>query len=100
MTYTYYVIKHVATGELMPQMKRGKGYTHWNPDTKSIPDQSLGIPRLFSTIKSAKLSIIQWASNPNMAAKYDFDSDYCDNIITEDGRSRSNLIAVEVKMEI
>ena len=27
----YYMIRHKASGEFMPIMKRGRGYTHWNP---------------------------------------------------------------------
>lgn len=27
----YYVIRHKATGELMPELKRGRGYSWWNP---------------------------------------------------------------------
>src|SRR5271155_6022156 len=42
----FYVIRHRATGELMPQPKNGRGYSHWNPGAGRTMTRSLGVPRL------------------------------------------------------
>lgn len=43
----YYILRHVHTGNLMPQRISGKGYTHTEPE-------DTGIPRLFLTARGAK----------------------------------------------
>jgi hypothetical protein len=56
-----FALKHVATGELMPEMKRGKGYCHWSPGVLGMQaDQALPTPRLFSAPSKARLARGQW----------------------------------------
>lgn len=58
----FYAIQHVASGELMPVLKNGRGYTHWNPGSPLwYSDCSTNTPRLFTTLKHAKGSVARWA---------------------------------------
>ncbi len=84
----YYVIRHKATGELMPQMKRDRGYTHWNPDT-TILTNCLPVPRLLTSVEQARRVIVQWAANPNMTVRYFEDGDEVN--IKPDGRKKGDL---------
>lgn len=102
MTEIYYVIRHIKTGELMPQMKRDRGYSHWNPDhPKEI--NRLGVPRLIDTRRRATKCIIQWCANPNgrrsvSTSYYGEVDDIVD--IKPDGRKREDLEVVEVKLKL
>ena len=58
---TYFIIKHKATGKIMPQLV-GRGYTNWNPshpDEKQVWDDAL-IPRLFHNKAAATTSASHW----------------------------------------
>lgn len=58
---TYFIIKHKATGKIMPQLV-GRGYTNWNPshpDEKQVWVDAL-VPRLFVSKRSAQVSAIHW----------------------------------------
>lgn len=102
----YYMIRHKETGEFMPELKRTRGYSHWNPskvDTvEHLGKKVLGVPRLFASRKKAHNSIVQWNAVPNGRFKlvqgYDGDSDY-DVDIKPDGRSKDDLEIIEVNIE-
>jgi len=97
---TYYMIRHKASGEFMPQAKRDKGYSHWNPsnpNTKFIA--GLSVPRLIDTKKRAARCIIHWAVNPNArrsaTTSYYGEQNYI--IDTKpDGRTKNDLEIVEI----
>lgn len=98
-----YVIEHKATGQLMPQMKNGKGYTHWNPSGGKIVRKALPIPRIFNTELDARRTISQWAANPNayMALEPDTwygpgEGYYLDS--KPDGRSKNDLKVVKMSL--
>jgi len=97
----YYMIRHKATGEFMPQLK-GKGYSHWNPNNpNSISSNKFtGSPRLLPTIRIAKRIISQWNSLPNAFNNYR-DSTFSNEgesfiDIKLDGRKKEDLEVVEV----
>ena len=56
-----YVIRHKATGLLMPQTERGRGYSLWNPsgDSEALQTATLA-PRLM-TLRSARQALAAWA---------------------------------------
>lgn len=86
----------------MPQMKRDRGYSHWNPD-KPKQINRLGVPRLIDSRRRAVQCIIQWAANPNgkrsITTSYYGEQD--DIVDTEpDGRSRLDLEVVEVELTV
>lgn len=60
MAKTFWVIKHKPTGELMPLMKRNKGYTHWRPGNPDDKLYQISVPRLFSKKAYAKAAINWW----------------------------------------
>jgi hypothetical protein len=93
----YYLIRHKATQEIMPQMKKGRGYTHWNPGNKDAPELkgNAGIPRLIDTRRKAAACINQWVANPN--ASNDMDGDIQ---IKLDNRKKEDLEVVEVELVI
>lgn len=95
----YYMIRHIASGEFMPELKRGKGYSHWNPATKSIPETSIGVPRILPTKRRAEMVITQWVNNPNARmggyTTYSGEDDY-DIVTKPDGRKKEDLEVVEV----
>ena len=94
----YYMVRHKASGEFMPQMRRGKGYSHWNPTTGKLPVLAIGVPRLISSRRQASRIISQWNSMPNTAyyprqeGEYDLD-------FKADGRKKEDLEVVEVNIE-
>jgi len=102
----YYMIRHVETKEFMPQLRLGKGYSHWNPakaDTKEIfGDKLLGVPRLFGTIRNAHWAITAWNAVPNARAggHRSYDGEWDDTLtITNDDRKRTDLEIVLVNIE-
>lgn len=101
-TYKLYAIRHKATLELMPQMRRGRGYSHWNPDNPHSIEfcrrMALGIPRLLGSKKNAKSCIVQWFCQPN--AKNFYSEDGVDLSIKDDGRSKDALEVIEVELQI
>ena len=59
---SFYCIRHKASGELMPTLKNGRGYTYWNPlDSEWSDDCSTKTPRLFLTLEHAKGVVAKWA---------------------------------------
>lgn len=102
------MIRHKATGEFMPQLRRGRGYSHWNPAVKPTPEifdkhTLVGVPRLLPDLHSAKAVITAWTFNPN--AKINISQSYYgeqDEIfdIKPDGRKKEDLEAVEVTITL
>lgn len=96
------VIRHKATGELMPLMRRGKGYSHWNPSNPdSKPSQRMHVPRVLKSRKQANACIHAWFNNPN--ARYggytnSYGEDDYDVITNDDGRKIEDLEIVEVDL--
>lgn len=103
----YYLIRHKATGEFMPQLERGRGYSHWNPARHKTEEhfgrrKLLGVPRLFATRGSAHRSIVQWNAVPNSYHGYrsgPFNVDELEIKIEDDGRSKDDLEIVEVDLK-
>ncbi len=99
----FYMIRHKASGEFMPELKKGSGYTHWNPSSiESIKGRKLiGTPRLFRSLKHANGSISRWNTQPNSRVKYVSDP-YGEDVINDikpDGRKEEDLEVIEVKIE-
>lgn len=104
----FYMIMHKATGFLMPQAKRNRGYSHWNPSVQDGTVQSNGcmsnampIPRLIDTRRRAAKCIVQWATNPNAkmtrTVSYEGEEDYSVDG-KPDGRTKDDLVVVEVNI--
>ncbi len=104
----YYLVRHKATLEFMPQLRRGRGYSHWNPaivkTSEAFTKKSLvGVPRLFPTERSAKAGISAWAANPNAKSMFtqSYDGEVDEDIrIKYDGRKKEDLEAVEVRISL
>jgi hypothetical protein len=99
----YWVIRHKATGELMPQAKRDRGYSNWNP---SNPDRefkaSIGVPRLIDTRRRAVRIVASWVSFPNghTYSHRDWESGYTEYDVDfkDDGRKKDDLEIVQVDL--
>jgi hypothetical protein len=97
-----YAIRHIKSRQLMPECKR-RGYSHWNPDTNSLPDNITGMPRILKSRKQAKQCIAQWNAVPNAREKFytnsygetDVELDY-----KPDGRKKEDLEVIEVCIKI
>jgi len=101
------MIRHKATGEFMPELKRTRGYSHWNPakvDTlENLGKKVLGVPRLFASRKKAHGSIVQWNALPNGRSAFiqGYDGDEWSDCDTKpDGRSKDDLEIVQVNIEV
>lgn len=94
----YYVIRHKASGEIMPQCIK-RGYSHWNPSTGQIPNTSLGVPRLIPSRRTANNVINRWVTFPNgeRSSYQSYDGEWDDSVdFKEDGRKKEDLEVVEV----
>ena len=94
----YYAIRHKTTGELMPLMKRGRGYSHWNPGTVDeikVYAQT-EIPRLLKSKRQAERVIIGWFTCPN--SRNDYDGDI--KIGLNDNRSKTDLEIISLILSI
>jgi hypothetical protein len=104
-SFIYYAIRHKATGELMPQAKRDRGYSHWNP---SHPEhefrQKLGVPRLIDTRRRAARCITMWVANPNgkrSGSQNNYTGEYDDIVdFKDDGRTSDDLEVIEINLLI
>lgn len=101
----YFMIRHKATQELMPELKRTRGYSHWNPakvDTvETLGKKVLGVPRLFASRKKAIGSIAAWNATPNgRQSSYQSHEGEWDDIldIKPDGRTKDDLEVVSVEL--
>lgn len=103
----YYMIRHIATKEFMPELERGRGYSHWNPaveptEKRFRPRKLTGCPRLFPSRASAVRSVNAWFNYPNAyvtmrrSSSHLGDDDDLDYDVKEDGRKKEDLEVVEV----
>lgn len=99
---TFFVIRHIASGALMPQAKRNRGYSHWNPAAVGkVFDVALDVPRLLRTRNSAARCIAQWAACPNgrHTSYQTYSGEYDDAVdFKDDGRKKDDLEVVEVSV--
>lgn len=102
MLGVYYVIRHRATGEIMPALDRNRGYSHWNPPKMPDDKKILGVPRILKSIKQANQVISQWNAMPNAQfggyTNHLGEDDY-DIRIKPDGRKKEDLEVIEVLIE-
>lgn len=104
----YYMIRHKATGEFMPELRRGRGYSYWNPskeDTLNVftHRKLTGTPRLLPSRRTAHRAIVQWNAMPNarLMVNHSFFGEEDEKIdIKPDGRSKEDLEIVEVNIEV
>lgn len=101
---TFYVIRHIRTGQLFPEVKTRGGYSHWNPDNPNMPVKIFKfVPRLFETQKKAKRCIVEWFACQNgrrrgVQTSFGEYEDYID--IKEDGRKKEDLEIVKIQLVI
>ena len=104
----YYMVRHKASGEFMPELKRGRGYSFWNPGKTSTTEvfqkhKITGSPRLFASRRIAHRVIVPWNALPNSrmaySVSYEGEEDYSIDI-RQDGRSKDDLEIVEVDIEV
>ena len=95
------MIRHKASGEFMPELKRTRGYSHWNPGANKSPDAKkfTGAPRLIPSRRNAIRMIAQWNANPN--ARYagyinSYGEDDYGVDTKPDGRTKDDLEVVAV----
>ena len=102
----YYVIRHKATGLLMPQSRRERGYSHWNPavhttDWSGGMVTALPVPRLIDTRKKANACIKAWFTTQNGRQKIHnsyFGEQDIEVDTKPDGRKLEDLEVVEVEL--
>lgn len=102
--FILYVIRHKESNTLMPLMKRGRGYSHWNPSNPNAHKITveLNIPRFLSSRKQAKRVIDMWFSWPNgkTSGYQSRDGEWDDTVDTKtDNRKKEDLEVVEVRIE-
>ena len=102
---TLYVIRHKATGELMPELEgRRRGYSHWNPAHFSqLKKKTLNLPRFLTSRSQATRVIAQWAANPNARQSFSIGYDGEENfdiVTVPDGRQSEDLEVVQVACQI
>jgi len=98
-----YVVRHVATGAVLPPIlgRRGRGGSFWDPANKDY--FSLGIPRIFHNRHAAQCFIASWArgehhtyrSKGDMYAGIDPEEE---TVIQDVGRSNDMLVAVPIEI--
>lgn len=89
----FYIIKHKSTGQIMPLMKRNRGYSHWNPAIdKTVYSIITNIPRLLLTEAQAKRVINGWYNCRN--SRNDIDGDFC--LGPMDNRKKEDLEIIPV----
>lgn len=84
-------------------MRRGKGYTHWNPphsDVLRLPE--LDSPRLITNLKMANRIHSLWASQPNTEqyANWLPGSETYGKRTKNDNRTKDDLEVVKVELRI
>lgn len=93
---TYYVIRHKLSGQLMPLMLRGRGYSHWNPNINKTVFSELPVPRLLNSRKQAERVISGWYNCPN--SRNDTDGDMC--LGPMDNRRKEDLEIIKVFIRV
>jgi hypothetical protein len=101
---TFYAIRHKASGALMPQGDRKRGYSHWNPGAADhVFKNATQVPRLLVSETSARRCIAQWAALPNARLHghqtYDGEWDYGVEG-KDDGRTKADLEPVRVEVTV
>jgi hypothetical protein len=103
MTLTVYALRHVRTGQFMPQLAR-RGYSHWNPDTPDATTlyvvKTPGIPRLFTTRRAAACCRSQWQQGilESRERQTGFDTWETEIRAVPDGRTRDDLEVVPLEL--
>ena len=101
---TFFVIRHKATGKVMPQL-RNRGYTYWNPSStnpmNNLVKKDLNTPRLFESYSRASKAIAQWNAQPNARSVvnisyYGSDQEHVD--YTPDGRTKDDLEIIKIRL--
>lgn len=102
------MIRHKATGEFMPELRRGKGYSWWNPGVTPTLEvfqkkKLAGTPRLFPSRRTAHRAIVQWNAMPNSrwhrtVSFEGWEDEAVD--IKPDNRKKEDLEIVEVNIEV
>lgn len=98
----FFALRHKASKTLMPLIRRGKGYTHWNPSKPiKFATRILNVPRLFESERVALKALNAWATMPNAEMRgytsYAGEDDY-DFFTKEDGRTKDDLEIVPVEL--
>ena len=94
MTAEVYALRHVVSGTLMPEMRSGRGYSHWNPaEPNGAPANALPVPRFLATRRAAINARGQWARGVVTVSKgNDRDGDYWEEFdVVDTGRKVSDL---------
>jgi hypothetical protein len=89
----------------MPQGRRDKGYSHWNPAHPEHKfETAIGVPRLIDSRRKAAKCIQQWAACPNRrhwSRQNQWTGEYENDVDTKpDGRSSTDLEIVEVDLTL
>lgn len=100
---TFFIIRHKATNQVMPQAKRNRGYTHWNPGNTEADEfvGALPTPRLLETKKQAEKCVSQWVSLPNAEMYWRqtaIDNEVQDVRTKPDGRTKNDLEIIKVRL--
>ena len=94
MTAEVYALRHVASGTLMPEMRSGRGYSHWTPsEPDGTPAAALPTPRFLATRRAAINARGQWARGVvTVSEGNDRDGDYWEEFdVVDVGRKVSDL---------
>lgn len=97
----FYLIRHKASNTLMPQARKNRGYSHWNPSTEHSFEAALDVPRLMTSRKSAEACISQWVALPNgrQTSYTTYDGEWDDMVdFKEDGRTKNDLEVIEADL--
>jgi len=96
----FYAIKHIPTGNLMPQSMQARS-TQWDPN---VPNH-LEPPRLFTSSRNAKLSGARWGQGIAKRAWEEYNDGYRTDIKSAGiyyeevpGRNSSSLRIVKVEV--
>lgn len=108
MRTAYFILRHVATGRVMPALMsrswRG-GWSYWNPASPSTYDHGHGTaPRLFETLRSAQNARSAWAQGYHKRERgtaYDWEGTpdgYDDHLVEGAGRKLTDLEILTVEL--
>lgn len=98
---TYFLIRHKASGEFMPQGKRDRDYSHWNPSTDHKFAEALPVPRLIDSRKKAVKIINMWngIQNATFHSYQNQEGEWDEDITSKpDGRTKNDLEIVEINI--
>jgi len=98
-----FLIRHKETKEFMPLTRRNKGYSWWNPGTKTSPSNVLpNTVRILPTERQAKQVITQWTIMPNSSIRgytdHSTGEDDYDICTSDDGRKKEDLEIVPARI--